>query len=115
MRRLVRCGLKRLQEILHRFGQRRLIVLDREDIVRAPIADRLGDAGLCPHGVDGHDAAFQRQGGQQFGNGRLLVRLLRGRLLTENDSRAGGKGADQVQGRAAHRSFVVELAEGLRR
>ena len=44
-----------------------------------------------------NDTALQRQGRQEFRNGRLLVRFLRGRPLPQNQSGTCRKGADQMQ------------------
>ena len=41
--------------------QRRLIALQREDIVPAPIDDLPGDIALAVEGIDGDGRAFERQ------------------------------------------------------
>lgn len=99
MRRLRGRRLKRLEVVLDRVGKRRLIVLDRQGIVGSPIADRPGDVRLGPHGVDRHEAPFERQRREELGNGRLFVRFRRRRPLSENPARPSGKGTDQKQRR----------------
>lgn len=100
VRGLVRRGaFEEGEEIAERVGQRRLVVLDRQHEVGLPVPDGLGDVGLCSQGVDGDDAAFERQRVEQQRNRRLLVRLLGRCGLAQHDAGTGGKGADQVQGR----------------
>jgi len=60
----VRCRLEPGKEIAHRIGQVRLVVPERQDVIGATIADGLGT-----HGIERNDAAFQRQGSQEFRNG----------------------------------------------
>ena len=102
MGRTLRGVLELLEEIAQRFGQVRLIILHSQDVVGTTIPDRLGDARLGPHGIDGNDTAFQRQSRQQFGDRRLLVRLRRRRPLPDHHTGAGSKGADQMQRRGIH-------------
>lgn len=99
MGRLVRGSLKQAKEITDGSSQTRLVVLDRQDVVGFLVADRLGDGGLGAQRIDGDDAALQRQGGQEFGNRRLLVRFLRRRALPQHQPRPSHQGADQMQGR----------------
>ena len=73
----VRRRLEPGKEIAQRIGQIRLVVLERQDVMRATIADGLGDVGLGSHGIEGDDAAFQRQGSQELRNGRLFIGLRR--------------------------------------
>lgn len=102
VRRTFLGGVELDEEVTHRIGQDRLIVLDHQQVVGAPIPDRLGNIRLGTHRIDGDDDPFQRQTGQQFRNRRLLVRLLRRRPLSQHQTGAGGKGTDQMEWRRIH-------------
>lgn len=80
-----------------RIEQTRMIVLHAQHIVRLALADRLGDLGLSPHRVDGHDRAFERQGLEQLGDSGYFVGFLRRGGLSQHHSDTRRKGADQVQ------------------
>ncbi len=48
----------------HGLVQRRLVALEGQHMVDAPVADRLCELLLATHGVHGHDAALQRRDGR---------------------------------------------------
>jgi hypothetical protein len=96
-----RRGLEQGKEVTHRLGQCRLVVLHRQDVVGAAIANGLGDVGLGAHGVDRDDTAFQRQGRQQFGNRRLLVRFLCRRPLPRTSPAPAAKALTRCSGVAS--------------
>ena len=50
-------GGRALEEQAHVLGQRRPVVLERQQVVGALGADRLGDGALAAHGVDGDQGA----------------------------------------------------------
>ena len=104
MGRFVGGSLKCLEEIPDRFGQLRLIVLDRQDIVRALLQDGLCDIRLGTHRIDGDRTPGQRQRRQKFWNRRLLIGFGGRRPLSQDQTSASGKGADQMQGSASHLS-----------
>ena len=54
-----------------------------------------------PHRVEGHDAAFQRQGRQQLGNGCLLIRFLRRRPPPGDQAGTGGEALTRCSGVAS--------------
>ena len=90
-------GAKAAPKVLHRLAQFGLVVLDRQYVVGAAILNNLGDGGLCAHSVDGDGATGQGQRGEQFGNGRDLVGLLRRGPLPQHQSCPRRKRRDQVQ------------------
>lgn len=64
--------IKQLCNILMKVS---LIAFERQDIVGPLRRNRLGNRGLCPHGIKGHDAALEVEDGQQFGDGGDFVGL----------------------------------------
>ena len=67
MRRMQgRMGAEAVPEVLNRFCQPGLIVLDRQHIVCAALDDGAGDGRLCAHGIDGYHTASQRKSDQQL-------------------------------------------------
>ena len=62
-----------------------------------PRPDALRNVGLGGHGIDGDDASFRRQRGQEFRNRRRLVAPLRWWPLPQPQSITASTGADQVQ------------------
>ena len=97
VRGFLRCPLEQGEEVADRIGQQRLVVLDRQNVIGAPIPDRLGDVGLGAHGIDGDDAACQRQHREQLRNRRLLVGFSGGRPLAQEQAGPRSEGADQMQ------------------
>ena len=98
-------------------AQRRLVGLDREQIVgarrrRSPAAI----VGVGGDGVDGDERALQPVLGaeplQQRRDGGELVRLVGHRLLAEHQAGGGGEGGDEMQRRRAG-AAVVAAARGL--
>ena len=87
----------------HLLGERRPVVLEREEIVGALAADRPGDLGLAAHGVDGDERAGQFEPLEQQRDRIDLVRLLRHGLLAEHQPLPARPGRDQVQRIAALR------------
>ena len=57
----------------HGLVQLRLVALEGQHIVGAPVADGLCNPLLAAHGVHGHDATLQRQRLEQCRDGRNLV------------------------------------------
>ena len=95
----VRRRLEPDKEIAQRIGQARLVVPERQDVIGTTIADGLGDVGLGTHGIESDDAAFQRQGSQEFRNGRLFIGLRRRCPLPEHQTGTCGKRTHQMQRR----------------
>ena len=79
------------------FDELGMVILYAQHVVRTAFTNRLRNAGLGAHRVDGNDTAFERQRRQQFGNRRDLIGLLGRRGLTEHEADVGGEGTDQVQ------------------
>ncbi|MNC98363.1 hypothetical protein D3C83_162970 [compost metagenome] len=52
-----------LKDSLDLCPQIRLIVLERQDVIGPLFPDLLGDLFLRPHGIDRHDAAFDKHPG----------------------------------------------------
>ncbi|MNP66398.1 hypothetical protein D3C76_1621080 [compost metagenome] len=63
------------------------------------LEDGLGDLGLAPHGIDGHQTAFDVEQRQQLGNGGDFIGLGVGFYLSEHQLIGGGIGTDHVNGR----------------
>ncbi len=98
VRRALRHCLELDEEVTDRVSQVRLIVLGRQHVIGASVANRLGDVGLRAHRVDRDDASFQGEGTQQFRNGGLFVRLLGCRPLSEHQPRAAAKALTRCSG-----------------
>lgn len=98
MRRFLGGGLGGVKGISNGIGQFGLIVLYRKDVIGAAIPNGLGNVRLGTHGIDGDDAPFQDQRGQEFWDGRFFVGLFgRSAALSQHQLRTCGKCADQVQ------------------
>jgi hypothetical protein len=82
-------------------GERRPVVLEREEVVGALAADRPGDVGLAAHGVDGDERTLELEPRQEQRDRIDLVRLLGHGLLAEHQPARPGR--DQVQRIAALR------------
>src|ERR1039457_613693 len=91
-------------EVLNRFCQPGLIVLDRQHIVGAAINDSAGDGRLCAHGVDGHHAASQRKKrkSSQRKSSLDLVGLFFCGPLPQHHPGTGRKSRHQMQFRSIH-------------
>ena len=87
--------------------QLRLVLLDRQNIVRALFDDLTRDLLLAAHGVDGYYAAFDFQRLEQFGDGGCLVGMVVGFDLSERDAVGCRPRARHVDGR-----FAVRLVSG---
>gem|GEM_PF-7110827 len=106
------------KEIAHRISQIRLVVPERQDVIGTTVADGLGDVGLGTHGIERDDAPFQRQGSQEFRNGRLFIGLHRRCPLPEHQTGTCGKRAHQMQRRSiqlacAPTTFTVDCHHGI--
>jgi len=71
----MRHGLKALsqrllEEVLRLLMQRRLVLLQADDVVRALVDDGLHDFLLRPDGIDRHDASLEAKNLQQSGDRR---------------------------------------------
>jgi hypothetical protein len=64
-----------MQRGLDRCLQVRLVVLDYQQVIPAPVTDRLGDVAVGEHGVAGHHLAGTGQHAQQPQGGLVLVGL----------------------------------------
>ena len=89
------------------FPQLGLVLLDRQNIVRALFDDLARDFLLAAHGVDGHDAALDFQRLEEFGDGGYLVGMVVGFDLSERDAVGGRPRAYHVDG-----GFAVRLVGG---
>ena len=83
----------------HRLVPRRLVVLERQHIVGAPVAEGLRNPRVAAHGVDGHDAALEHQHLEQCRHGRNLVGLVGHPTLAQDQARLVRPGTHQMQGR----------------
>jgi len=72
--------------------QRSLITLERDDVVRFPVHDLLGDAALTSHRVERDNGALDRHHLEQRGNGDDFVRLFIHLDLPEHESLARREG-----------------------
>jgi hypothetical protein len=90
--------------------QRRLIVLDREDIIAAVVEDLLAKVALAEDGVAGDDAAAHGQNAQQLQGRFVFVGLGIDAHLRQHGGGTDGVGGDQVM--AGHR-VVSTAAQGL--
>ncbi|MNN32015.1 hypothetical protein D3C81_1457260 [compost metagenome] len=103
-----RVGLAHLQRLTYALVQRRLVVLERQDIVSPGLNDLPCNLALATHRVDGDDGALELQGGQQFWNGRDLIGLVGRANLAEHHAQTRGVGRHQMDSalvapvRAAH-------------
>ena len=88
------------------------VLLQRQQVVPAAIADRLGDPGLSAHRINGDQGSLQVQTFEQQRNGGDFVGLLFRRLLAKDDPLTGGPGGDHVQ-RLAPLPSVVAAPRGL--
>lgn len=91
-------GLSDCEECRDRFRQLRLIVLDGQNVIRAPVADRLGNVAVSSHGIDGGDGALEQQGIEQDWNGGEFVGFFGAGFLSQDQLRLRGKDTDQMQG-----------------
>ena len=90
-------------EVVQDIGfQRRLVALQRQQVIGLVGNDLVGDLDLTAHGVDGDQGTFELAGfGQlveKLGNSGDLVGLLRNAELRQGQSCGGGVGAQRVQG-----------------
>jgi hypothetical protein len=86
-----------LQASPHVGTKRRLVVLDRQQVVVPVGADLLGDRLLAAGGVDADQRPVQVEHLQQLGDGRDLVALALDGHLGQAQAMPGGPGAGQVQ------------------
>ena len=68
------------------FPQPRLILLDRQDVVRALFDDLARDLRPAAHGVYRHDAALDFQRLEEFGDGCYLIGMVVGFDLSKRDA-----------------------------
>ena len=59
------------ERVLNRLVQTGLVALNRQQVIRLPGDDLLGNGALAAHRIDTDEEAFQVQGIEQFGNGRF--------------------------------------------
>ena len=100
-----------IEQALHRRGQRGLVVLDPDDVVRALVDELLHDRLLAAHRVHRHRGPAQLQPGQQLRDGGDLVALGLRPDLPERHALAAVPGRHQVhrpvgRARAAQRLAV---------
>ena len=88
------------------------IVLQRQQIVGALVADGLGDLGLTAHGVDRDQRAGQFQPLEQCRDCSDFIGLFFARLLAEHEPLARRPGRHQMQ-RVLALAFVMSPARGL--
>ena len=62
-----------VEDLTQMIQQLGLIGLDGQHVVALPVDDLFGHAFVAADGIDGDDAAFERQHTQQFGNDGDLV------------------------------------------
>jgi len=74
-----------------------MVVLQRQHVVRARLADLVGDGLLAAHGVDADHGTPQIQQIQHLRDGRDLVGLAVHGLLRQHQPRLGGIGAQQMR------------------
>ena len=77
--------------------QAALIAFQGEHVIGFAGHDAGRDGGLCPHGVDADDQAFESQHGEQFRDGRDLVALGINRRLAKHQTSFAGIGRNHVQ------------------
>jgi hypothetical protein len=90
--------------------QRRLIVLDREDIVAAVVDDLLAQVTLAEEGIPGDDASADGQDAEQLQGRLVFVGLGIDPHLRQHRRGRAGVGSDEVLAR--HRT-VAAAAQGL--
>ena len=90
--------------------QRRLVVLDREDIVAAVGDDLLAQVALAEDGVAGNDAALDRQNAQQLLGRLVFVGLGIDAHLRQHGACCGSVGGDEVM---AGQRAVSTATQGL--
>ena len=88
-------------------AQRALVALQGQHVVGLAGAYRPGDPALTAHGVGRHDRALDGRHGQQPGDCRGLVGLVRRLDLAEHEPLAGGESGHHVD-----RRLIVSLAAG---
>ena len=81
--------------------QARLVGLDREQVIAAPVPDGLADDALAKRRIAGDDRALQRQALEQRQRRGDLVSLRRHPQLPDHRAQPGGEGGQQVHARAA--------------
>jgi hypothetical protein len=76
--------------------QRRLVVLERQQVIGAPVANDGGDLLLAADGIDGDNGAFQAEQREKLGNGGDLVVLGTDGELTQHQALARRPGRDHM-------------------
>ena len=82
-----------------------MVVLQRQHVVRARLADLAGDGLLAAHGVEADDGALQTRQVQHLRDRGGLVGLAVHRLLRQHQPRLGRAGVQQV-----HRAVLAPAA-----
>ena len=81
--------LQRQEKIPQSFGQLRLIVLHRQNIVASPFDDLGRNRGLAAHSIEADPTAFERQRGKSLLDRHDLVRLLIAASLPKGQAASG--------------------------
>ncbi len=87
----------RVQPQRHVLAQPRVVVLQRQHVIRARLVGLVGDGLLATHGVDADHGPLQFQQVQHLRDGGDLVGLAVHRLLRQHQPRLGGVGAQQMR------------------
>ncbi len=91
-----------------------MVTLDCQQVITPLIGDLLGDVGVGPHGVDGHELTFEVEQFEQPGDGFDFVAFLGDEFLGEGDPALRGPGTHGMDGFAsletiaAAQTFAVE-------
>lgn len=86
-----------IEVLAHRLVKRRMVVLDRQDVVSTTLDDLRCDLLLASHGVHGDDRPFELQFPEQFRNGCDLIGLLVYGLASQDDPVVDAPSSDAVE------------------
>ena len=104
-------GDRLVQQALDLAVERRLVVLERQDVVAAAGHDLPGDLALAAHRVRRHRRACQVEQRQQVRDGRDLVGLVGHRALGEDHTVVAVVGDDERADQVGHAALVPGMFE----
>ena len=83
--------------VAHRFVHRRMVILDRQDIVSTTDDDLRGDVFFASHGIHGDDGPCEFELLEQFRNCYGLIGLLVDGLASQDDAVLGAPSGDAME------------------
>jgi len=102
--------LRIAEQIAHLLRERRLVALDREQVVGALVADLGSDLALTAHRIDAHQQPLEIERVEQLGDGGDFIAFAGDLLLAQHQAEIGREGARHMHRRPV---AIGRAAQGL--